>query len=208
MDAMRGKAWSFTSVFHFTLRAIILVILVLGAAYQARSAEPADDARPVVDHLLKLVDERLAIASDVAEAKWNSGDPIDAPAREAKIVDRVVVEATRAGVDASFALEFFRHQFDASKLIQHRLHDRWQRTKHPPFDAPPSLAEYIRPKLDQLTPQLIESLRDFKRITVNASIRRYIENRSETLINDGIGGEAREVALRPLLETSVLNESF
>ncbi|WP_245392766.1 gamma subclass chorismate mutase AroQ [Salinicola halimionae] len=196
------------SVFHFMLRAIIPVILVLGAAYQARSAEPAHDAKPVMDHLLRLVAERLAIASDVAEAKWNSGDSIDAPAREAKILDRVVVEATRAGIDESFALEFFRHQFDASKIIQHRLHDRWERMKHPPFDAPPSLAEDIRPKLDHLTPQLIDSLRDFKRITVDASIRRYIENRSEILINDGIGGTARGVALRPLLEASVLNESF
>lgn len=74
---------------------------------QVHSAEPSNDARHTADRLLRLVDERLAIASDVAKDKWTSGNPIDAPAREVQILDRVVVEARRAGIDETFAQSFF-----------------------------------------------------------------------------------------------------
>ncbi|KIN15872.1 gamma subclass chorismate mutase AroQ [Halomonas sp. KHS3] len=184
------------------LCAILLVALVLGVGYQARAAEPSNDARQTVDQLLRLVHERLAIAPDVAKAKWNSGDPIDAPAREAQILERVVAEATRAGIDEAFAQTFFKHQFEASKVIQHRLHEQWRQTEQPPFESPPDLAEDIRPQLDQLTPQLMASLRDFQRVAESEGVRQYLENNAETLVNDGVGGVAREEALRPLYEAT------
>lgn len=184
------------------LCAILLVALVLGVGYQARAGEPSSDVRQTVDQLLRLVDERLAIAPDVAKAKWNSGDPIDAPAREAQILDRVVAEATREGIGEAFAQTFFKHQFEASKVVQHRLHEQWRQTEQPPFEAPPDLAEDIRPRLDQLTPQLMASLRDFQRVAESEGVRQYLENNAETLVNDGVGGVAREEALRPLYEAT------
>ncbi|CAM0555545.1 hypothetical protein EHLJMEHL_00703 [Vreelandella titanicae] len=184
------------------LCAILLVALVLGVGYQVRAAEPSNDVRQTVDQLLRLVDERLAIAPDVAKAKWNSGAPIDAPAREAQILERVVAEATRAGIDEAFAQTFFKHQFEASKVIQHRLHEQWRQTEQPPFESPPDLAEDIRPQLDQLTPQLMASLRDFQVVAESEGVRQYLENNAETLVNDGVGGVAREEALRPLYEAT------
>ena len=184
------------------LRTILMVALVLSVGYQASAAEPSNDAKQTVGQLLRLVDERLAIAPDVAKAKWNSGDPIDAPAREAQILERVVAEATQAGIDEAFAQTFFKHQFEASKVVQHRLHEQWRQAEQPPFEAPPDLAEDIRPRLDQLTPQLMISLRDFQRIAESEGVRQYLENNAETLVNDGVGGEAREEALRPLYEAT------
>ena len=173
---------------------------MLGKINQARAAEPSNDVRQTVDQLLRLVDERLAIAPDVAKAKWNSGAPIDAPAREAQILERVVAEATRAGINEAFAQTFFKHQFEASKVIQHRLHEQWRQTEQPPFESPPDLAEDIRPQLDQLTPQMMTSLRDFERVAESDGVRQYLENNAETLVNDGVGGIARQEALRPLYE--------
>ncbi|WP_447042848.1 gamma subclass chorismate mutase AroQ [Vreelandella sp. H-I2] len=184
------------------LCAILLVALVFGVGYQASAAEPSNDARQTVDQLLRLIDERLAIAPDVAKAKWNSGAPIDAPAREAQILERVVAEATRAGINEAFAQTFFKHQFEASKVIQHRLHEQWRQTEQPPFESPPDLADDIRPQLDQLTPQLMASLRDFQRVAESEGVRQYLENNAETLVNDGVGGVAREEALRPLYEAT------
>lgn len=184
------------------LRAILLVALVFGVGYQASAAEPSNDVRQTVDQLLRLIDERLAIAPDVAKAKWNSGAPIDAPAREAQILERVVAEATRAGINEAFAQTFFKHQFEASKVIQHRLHEQWRQTEQPPFESPPDLADDIRPQLDQLTPQLMASLRDFQRVAESEGVRQYLENNAETLVNDGVGGVAREEALRPLYEAT------
>ncbi len=162
----------------------------------------SNDVRQTVDQLLRLVDERLAIAPDVAKAKWNSGAPIDAPAREAQILERVVAEATRAGIDEAFAQTFFKHQFEASKVIQHRLHEQWRQTEQPPFASPPDLAEDIRPQLDQLTPQLMASLRDFQVVAESEGVRQYLENNAEALVNDGVGGAARQEALRPLYEAT------
>lgn len=179
---------------------IVMVALMLSAGSQARAAEASADAERIVDRLLQLIDERLAVAPDVAKAKWNSGASIDAPTREAQILDRVVVEASRAGVDETFAQAFFQHQFDASKIIQHRLHDQWRQAGRPPFEAAPDLAADIRPELDRLTPQLIVALRSFQHIAENAGIRRYLESRAEVLVDDNIGGAAREVALSPLFE--------
>ncbi|BBI48885.1 hypothetical protein HORIV_13060 [Vreelandella olivaria] len=198
-----GTSTTFSPAFlQIMLRAILLVALVLGVGYQVHAAEPSNDARQTVDQLLRLVDERLAIAPDVAKAKWNSGDPIDAPAREAQILDSVVAEATREGIDEAFAQTFFKHQFEASKVIQHRLHEQWRQTEQPPFESPPDLAEDIRPQLDQLTPQLMSSLRDFQVVAESEGVRQYLENNAETLVDDGVGGVAREEALRPLYEAT------
>lgn len=191
-----------TIFFHRMLLACLMAALILAAGCQSQPSEPSRDARLAVDHLLQLVDERLAVAPDVAMAKWNSGDAIEAPQREAQILDRVVVDAAQAGVDESFAQAFFQHQFDASKVIQYRLHDQWERESRPPFDNPPDLAEDVRPVLDRLTPQLIDALRDFQRIATNEDIRHYLDERAEVLVRDDFEGEPREVALTPLFEAA------
>lgn len=200
MDTSRTNSLASLHVMSHTI--LLVVALVLGVGYQARAAEPSNDVRQTVDQLLRLVDERLAIAPDVAKAKWNSGEPIDAPAREAQILERVVAEATRAGINEAFAQTFFKHQFEASKVIQHRLHEQWRQTEQPPFASPPDLAEDIRPQLDQLTPKLMASLRDFQVVAESEGVRQYLENNAETLVNDGVGGVAREEALRPLYEAT------
>ncbi|PMR68816.1 gamma subclass chorismate mutase AroQ [Halomonas heilongjiangensis] len=177
-----------------------LAALILLAGCQMQPPEPADEDKVAIDRMLQLIDERLDVAPVVARSKWNSGAAIEAPEREAQILDRVAAEAAEAGVDDAFAREFFEKQFDASKQIQRRLHLRWVQEGRGPFASPPDLAEEVRPVLDRLTPQLIDALGDMQRIARVEGAGRYLETRARVLVQDDFDGEPRAVALAPLME--------
>ncbi|MCE8028171.1 gamma subclass chorismate mutase AroQ [Halomonas daqingensis] len=178
--------------------AIALVLLLAGC--QTQPPEPPDEDKAAIDRMLVLIDERLDVAPLVAQSKWNSGAPIEAPEREAQILDQVAEDAEAAGVDDAFARRFFDKQFEASKQIQRRLHHQWLQEGRSPFADPPDLAEEVRPVLDRLTPQLIEALADMQRIAEVEGAGRYLEQRAAELIQDDFDGEPRDVAIAPLRE--------
>lgn len=187
----RRRAW--------LLSPFLLFILLL-AGCQLQPPEPPDEDKATIDRMLVMIDERLDVAPLVAQAKWNSGAPIEAPEREAQIIDQVTAQAGEAGVDEDFARRFFEKQFEASKQIQRRLHHRWLQEGRSAFADPPDLAEEVRPVLDRLTPQLIESLADIERIAGVEGSGRYLERRAAELIQDDFDGEPREVSIQPLVE--------
>ncbi|NIC04904.1 gamma subclass chorismate mutase AroQ [Billgrantia bachuensis] len=178
--------------------AVALALLLAGC--QMQPPEPPDEDKAAIDRMLGLIDERLDVAPLVAQAKWNSGAPIEAPEREAQILDKVSEDAEAAGVDEDFARRFFEKQFEASKQIQRRLHHQWLQEGRSPFADPPDLAEEVRPVLDRLTPRLIESLADIERIAEVEGSGRYLERRAAELIQDDFDGEPRDVAIEPLVE--------
>ena len=141
---------------------LLFLVFVLGAcSYNtlASAQLSTDDTHQKIDRLLSLMDQRLAVATLVARAKWNSGAAIDDPVREGQILDRLA--ASLKDVDASekmFVRQFFQAQFDAGKIIQQHLHAQWRNNGQPAFANPPDLVRDIRPALDSLTPQLIEAL--------------------------------------------------
>ncbi|UQA96783.1 gamma subclass chorismate mutase AroQ [Streptomyces halobius] len=92
--------------------------------------------------LAALSAERLAIGDLVAAAKWGSGAPIDAPARERQVLDAVAEQARELGADPVVTVRIFRDQIEASKVVQRGLHRRW--------DADPSQAPAERPDLDEV----------------------------------------------------------
>lgn len=177
-----------------------MVVLLLLAGCQTQPPEPPDEDKLAIDHMLQLIDERLDVAPIVAQSKWNSGAAIEAPEREAQILDQVEEDAAAVGVDEAFARAFFDKQFSASKQIQRRLHHQWLQEGRPPFADPPDLAEEVRPVLDRLTPQLIEALADMQRIAEVDGAGRYLEHRAAELVQDDFDGEPRHVAIQPLLE--------
>lgn len=180
------------------LFAIVLALLLAGC--QMQPPEPPDEDKAAIDRMLVLIDERLDVAPLVAQSKWNSGEPIEAPEREAQILDQVAEDAEAAGVDDAFARRFFDKQFEASKQVQRRLHHQWLQEGRSPFADPPDLAEEVRPVLDRLTPQLIEALADMQRIAEVEGAGRYLEQRAAELIQDDFDGEPRDVAIAPLRE--------
>ncbi|MCE8039885.1 gamma subclass chorismate mutase AroQ [Halomonas sp. MCCC 1A11062] len=180
------------------LRMLLMALLLAGC--QMQPPEPPDEDKAAIDRMLVLIDERLDVAPLVAQSKWNSGEPIEAPEREAQILDQVAEDAEAAGVDDAFARRFFDKQFEASKQVQRRLHHQWLQEGRSPFADPPDLAEEVRPVLDRLTPQLIEALADMQRIAEVEGAGRYLEQRAAELIQDDFDGEPRDVAIAPLRE--------
>lgn len=191
------------SISKSVLRLSAGLALVLLAACQnptgmAGAGDVAAGDRATIDRLLRLVDERLAIAPQVARSKWNSGAPIDVPEREAAILERVTERAAEGGVDADFARAFFQAQFEASKVVQTDLHDAWRADQRGPFESAPDLGADIRPALDRLTPQLVEALAAFQTIEPGAAPLAYLRARSPVLVRDDADGRARAEAVAPL----------
>src|SRR5690554_683858 len=87
----------------------LLLALLLAGCQTAPSLPPEED-RATIDRMLGLVDERLEVAPLVARSKWNSGAAIEAPEREAEILDRVARRSAQAGVNEAFARAFFQAQ--------------------------------------------------------------------------------------------------
>jgi chorismate mutase len=127
-----------------------------------------------LQHLVETSAQRLAIAEQVALAKWESGMPVDDVPRE----ERVIVSAIRAGesrgLDQAAVSNFFRAQIEANKLVQYSLLAEWRRVGKAPDHPPANLANTIRPELDQLETALIAELAETAGIRANASCRADI----------------------------------
>jgi chorismate mutase len=127
-----------------------------------------------LQHLVETSAQRLAIAEQVALAKWESGMPVDDVPRE----ERVIVSAIRAGesrgLDQTAVSNFFRAQIEANKLVQYSLLAEWRRVGKAPDHPPANLANTIRPELDQLETALIAELAETAGIRASASCRADI----------------------------------
>jgi chorismate mutase len=133
---------------------LFLCLLLLAPAASAYTIDEIARA----DALLRLIDERLRISDLVAQAKWNSGAPIEDVAREGQVVEAFVTRSRESGLDSSIALPFMRAQIEASKVRQRALFREWRERRQPPFAKPPDLVEEIRPRLDALTFKLRDAL--------------------------------------------------
>ena len=105
-----------------------------------------------------LVRARLDLARPVALAKLYSRAPIEDRGRERAVLDDVRRRAPGFGLDPDRAVRFFAAQIEASKAAQRAWQAQWAR-EGAPFDPRPNLARDVRPKLDRLTPKMLEALR-------------------------------------------------
>ena len=134
-------------------------------------------AAPSHETLVPLADvsaERVQIADLVAAAKFGTPSPIDDPAREQAVLDAAAAKSVELGIDPEVSKLVFRDQIEANKLVQRALFDRW--TAHPE-QAPthrPDLATEVRPKLDRITTQLLEQLRDTRRVRANPACAGHL----------------------------------
>jgi chorismate mutase len=181
------------------------VLFLLSLLASCQSTPPIPPEHAAATQLLTLIDQRLAVAPLVAKAKWNSGGPVDDPAREKSILDVVANQATQAGVDAAFAREFFQAQFDAGKLIQTKLHEQWRLAGQPHFTDAPDLGRDVRPVLDRLNPQIIAALREVYPTLHQTATVEFIKAQGRNLVRNDVGGEVRAIALRPLINAGSAN---
>lgn len=143
------------------------------------------------DSLVSALQARLETASAVAMAKHNSGAPVEDRVRERQVILAAVRLAVEKQVDPEVALKVFRDQIEANKLAQRAFLAKWH--QRPPFQNAPNLAREVRPKLDALTPKIIDGLRS----------RRYrtAAELSTTRMNP-IYREAWKIATRTLMRSA------
>lgn len=138
------------------LLTVLFAVLLLGAA---PAVPPAVAAQPSsLLPLAELSGQRVQIADKVAAAKFGTTQPIDDPVREQQILDGVAAKAPGLGLDPADAVEFFRDQIEANKVVQRGLYELW--TAHPE-QAPterPDLPTEVRPVIDRINAGLLDEL--------------------------------------------------
>lgn len=111
-----------------------------------------------LDRLPDLIALRLFIAADVALAKHATGAPVHDPAREAALLATIIDQGRQRGLPAEAVEPFFAAQIAASRQVQNELLAAWASGTPPPGKPPLDLRADIRPRLDALTPRLLDAL--------------------------------------------------
>jgi chorismate mutase-like protein len=117
----------------------------------------ADADQPLL-RLAALIDERLAIVTEVARAKWNTQAAIEDPVREQALLESLRQRASGLGLPAVVADRFFGAQIEAAKVLQRELFATWRRERRGQFDGAADLARDIRPQIDRVTARMLEQL--------------------------------------------------
>lgn len=143
----------------FTLLLIIMLAGTLATA-RAQTAMSADILAPKDAALsaLALADERLALMPAVAAYKWRAKQPISDPSREAVVVSHATEKAVAAGLEGTAVSALFESQIKLARDSQLALTARWHRDGFDDTLPPRSLAEDLRPTLDDLTARWIAAL--------------------------------------------------
>ena len=96
--------------------------------------------------------------TDVARSKWNNGSAIEDPVREQQLLADVGAKAQALGISVEWVQHFFRFQIEAAKEVQYCFFAQWTAAGQKPFPAVQDLRSVIRPRLDQLTVQILQEL--------------------------------------------------
>ena len=150
-----------------------MVFLAMLTVCAGRTAHPQSAANQL-QQLVEISARRLAIAEQVALAKWDSGAPVEDAAREDHVIVSVTKAAQSRGLDPTSVSNFFRAQIEANKLVQYSLLAEWRRAGKAPDHTPVDLASTIRPELDEVDKALIAELEKSAAISASASCRTDI----------------------------------
>jgi chorismate mutase len=152
-----------------------LIFLALISAWII-NYEATGHPEPAQDQFQRLVAasaERLAIAEQVALAKWDIGAPVEDETRELQVINDAVIAGKARGLKPDEVSRFFRAQIEANKLVQYSLLAEWRRVGRAPNHQPVSLS-LLRPRLDQLQIEIIDELSDTASIRASPSCSNYI----------------------------------
>lgn len=177
-----------------TLCSFLLAPLMIVACASA----PPSALRSNVRQLLSLQKSRLDVAATVARSKWNSGAPIDDPARERIILDEVARQARGMGLDEQWSRRFFQDQFDAGKVVQRDLHRQWRQEQRPPFANPPDLGLEVRPVLDRLTPEILTAMTPLQGRQCDPSVMRALQELTPEILGDAYSPPVQSKAIDAL----------
>ncbi|MDF5729796.1 MAG: gamma subclass chorismate mutase AroQ [Rhizonema sp. PD38] len=165
------------------------------------SNKSAAGYEPLIDKLLQLIRQRLLIQNDVARGKWNQNGSIEAPAREQDLLAQIRSTAPSYDLDADTAAIFFQWQIFAGKLVQIDDFQTWLKQGVQSFNNVPDLNQVLRPSLDELSPQLLDALKQLTPVLKCSKVQQLIQLRAQTILRgEGIDKVVRHVAIAPLIE--------
>lgn len=157
---------------------------------------PPRDATPI-DRLLGLMHQRLVLMHDVARWKWNQKQAIADPAREQTFLDAIEARAKDKGLDPAWVGRFFRAQIEAAKLVQQTDFETWKAEQRGAFDSVPDLQKELRPRIDELSQELLDALAAAKPALQRE--RGTIAERARTIMGD-LPADVRQTAAAPLTD--------
>lgn len=127
----------------------LCLVLLLGL-----TISPVLNAEPLYD----LINQRLGYMRDVAVHKAKQNMPVEDKVREQAVLSRSMEKARQLGLDAGSVEAFVMSQINVAKAIQRRYHQEWAlQQDHAGFPLP-DLTGTIRPALNQLGDEIIETL--------------------------------------------------
>jgi chorismate mutase-like protein len=98
------------------------------------------------------------LVTEVARYKWNTGVAIEDPPREQALLLSLRDKAVSLGLPQQRVDDFFLAQIEAAKQLQHELFARWKREGRKEFVGIADLATSIRPGIDAVTTQMLQTL--------------------------------------------------
>jgi chorismate mutase len=149
--------------------AAVSIALAIGSACAANGQSAVEQLQPLVE----ASGRRIAIAEEVALAKWDSGAPVEDTARESEVIASAVKAGQTKDLNPVAVSVFFKDQIEANKVVQYSLSADWRRAGKAPNHVPVNLTETVRPELDRLQSALIAALAE------TASVRGSSTCRSE-----------------------------
>jgi chorismate mutase-like protein len=111
--------------------------------------------------LAALIDERLAVVTEVARSKWNTHAAIEDPVRERALLQSLRERARQLNIPAEQVDRFFRAQIEAAKQLQTELFAQWRKQKRGQFAGVADLATEMRPEIDWITSRMLDLLPEF-----------------------------------------------
>ena len=154
-----------------------------------------------LDRLLACIRHRLSLMPAVARYKWEHELPIEDIERERSLINRFVDDARTHGLDTDWSRRVIVAQITAARLVQQDCFERWKSS--PPDKSEPilDLQTELRPRIERLTTELIESLIRLEPYRTTAEFRRAFPSRTDSLITrEAVSDEIRHWAIAPWSE--------
>lgn len=134
--------------------ALGLLLLVVGLEAAAPRFARDDE---LIDAVVALIEQRLALMPEVAAIKFQQQKPISDPAREREVIEQSVADARALNLDGEAARAFFTVQIAMARAVQEQCFARWQAGGEKP-PAARDLVRELRPQLDALGRKLLPAV--------------------------------------------------
>lgn len=142
---MRAKALLFISI----------LFLLPGAAL---GAEQFMSEEASVERVLSWMEQRMAVMPGVAAWKWENKAAVVDATREQQVAEQAAARAKALGLAEEPVRKLFELQILLAREVQVQLHERWRKTGYDFGRPAPDLAKEVRPKLDEITTELLRAV--------------------------------------------------